>query len=182
VSTIIATLDIRGERLCVVRDECPEHPLNRIDAPFCIDNYNPRAQYWRHHESPADRPIAPTFSRDTGYLGIYFDSDGNECEYFDASGALYVDREDWQAYAGSAPSFKMLRAQLAECRAYWRGEVYGFISVKTFRRADAVYATSEEGKSGSRFGFYGAEAVRDSMPFYVRPAFRSMLRKLARGL
>jgi hypothetical protein len=175
----ISQLDIRGERLYIVRDLCPEHPLDTTDAPWCIDTYSSRAVYWHHGEHRAERPIAATFSRDTGLAGIYFNGDGNECEYFDASGALYVDREDWQAYAGAPITLAKLRAQLAELRAYWHGDVYGYSIIKTFRRAGEIYITDKI--LDDCYGFYGADGIA-SMANYLRPCFRTFVRRLAKAL
>lgn len=181
MAIIVRTFDLRGERLCIVLDETPTNPLDMTDAPFNVENYTSQRVYWRNHETRAERPTAPRFSRDTGMLALYFDADGNECEYFNASGALYVDKEEWLAYAGAVPKLAMLRAQLADLRAYWRGDVFGFISVKTFTRRGVVYAASEEGISGSCFGFYGRSGIL-AMASQVRPAFAPMIRKFAKTL
>jgi hypothetical protein len=176
----IASFDIRGKRLRVVRDPCPENPLDATDAPFNIDNFSPCACYWSKHESRVGRSIAPSYSRDSGYLAIYFDADGDECEYFNASGALYVDREDWEAYAGTPAKLKMLRVQLAELRAYWQGAVYGFEIVQTFRRAGIVYETPEV--LDSCFGFYGAAGVASMADRLESPTFKRAVRRLAKTL
>jgi hypothetical protein len=176
----IATFDIRGKRLHVVRDPCPENPLNMTDAPYNIDNFNPRACYWNKHEARVERPIAPSYPRDSGYLAVYFDADGDECEYFDASGALYVDRETWQAHAEAPITLAILRAQLAELRAFWQGDVYGFEIVQTFRRAGIVYETPKV--LDLCFGFYGAPGVASMADHLESPTFKRAVRRLAKTL
>lgn len=169
--------DIRGKRLRITHDEAPEHPLNNTDAPFYVENYSAHNVYYRKHETKADRPTAPRFSRDTGYLATYFDSDGAECEYFNASGALYVDREEWLAYAGAPATRAMLRAQLAELAAYWHGDVYGYEIVKTFSRSGVVYETPEI--LDSCYGFYGASgllAIASSLPESFAHALRKAVK------
>jgi hypothetical protein len=181
----IASFDIRGKRLRIMRDPCPENPLDTTDAPFNLDTYNSKYTFWHGHETYIsdeliDELTAAPFGRGTGYIAIFFGSDGDECEYAKAAGALYVDREVWQAYAGAPATLETLRAQLAELRAYWCGDVFGYSLVRTFHRAGDVYETADV--IDWCYGFYGAAGVASMADRLESPTFKRAVRRLAKTL
>ncbi len=170
----LVTFDIRGCRLSLYLDGYPSHPFDLTDAPFEIYSYRNGRDYWPGHSIHA----VPDIGRHG--IGIYFKDEGKECSKDDSEGCLYVDKRAWLAYAGAPATLKMLRGQLAELRAYWQGEVFGFRLTKTFKHAGRLYDSNEE--VDSCWGFYGRDGVLSSMPQYITsPALRTMLRKWTRA-
>lgn len=178
----LKTFDIRGKRLHIVYDESPEHPLDKTDAPFHVARLrsDTRHVYYRGHEDVVD--VLPA-SRDAfgpaARIVVYFDDDGDEVGRLSASarGALYVDRAEWLAYAGAPASLSTLRAQLSELRDYWRGDVFGFILVKTFTREGKTY---EAETIDSVFGFYGFASLRFAASYVDSWTLAESLRRFAR--
>lgn len=178
----LKTFDIRGKRLHVVYDESPEHPLDSTDAPFHVARLrsDTRHVYYRGHEEVIDAlPASRDAFGPAARVAVYFDDDGDEVNRLSARacGALYVDRAEWLAYAGAPATLSMLRAQLAELRDYWRGDVFGLILLKTFTRKGETY---EAETLDSVFGFYGFASLRDAASYVNSWTLAEALRRFAR--
>lgn len=177
---ILKTFNIRGKRLHIVYDESPEHPLDSTDAPFHVARLrsDTRHVYYQGHEDVVDvLPASRNAWGPASRVVVYFDDDGYEVGRDRAHGALYVDRAEWLAYAGAPATLSMLRAQLAELRDYWHGDVFGFILVKTFMRKGKTY---EAETLDSVFGFYGFASLRLAASYVDSWTLAESLRRFAR--
>ncbi len=157
--SLLKQFDVRGKRLSIHSDECPEHPAYTDDGykqvTFYVDNY--KKTYYRNHENKdyLPPPYKP-FERAPSII-IYHngESECNDREY--ADGAIEINKAEWFEYAGSILTKKIVRAFLDELIAYWQGNVYGFEITKTFKRNGKLYDTGEN--INSCWGYYGKSGL-----------------------
>lgn len=174
----IKEFDIRGKRLAIYQDESAENPLDMTDCnAITIYCKNPRYSYYRNHEERGYLPaIQPAFEKHN-YMVIFFRDHGDECDKEHADGAIELDKGKWREWAGSEPTMKILRSYLAELRAYWNGDVYGYQIKETFTRKGEVYV-NENSDVDSCWEFYGKAGVLESMVYAVKDTSPELARKL----